>query len=216
MAGRCVSIAASIAGSSSSKRGVSGTPTKRRPCSCADISYITKPGSGARIVAPGRSQAMRQQRDQAARSAVRFAVRPGRAATADRGGERRVRPGGQDQLLLQPAPGRLGQPVELRAGQVGGVLRHGPRPQPGRDDPDQPRGPQAAQALPQFTAGQLGAALQLLDRGRGAVDPGVAGQRALGARDRHRMDQDQREHGPVGQRQRISTSAVSRAAMSSR
>ena len=58
IAGRCRSIAASIASSSSSKRSLSGTPTKRRPCSFADISYITKPGTGARIVAPGRSQAI--------------------------------------------------------------------------------------------------------------------------------------------------------------
>ena len=50
-------IAASIASASSSKVGVSGTPTNLSPCSRADISYITKPGTGARIDAPGTSQA---------------------------------------------------------------------------------------------------------------------------------------------------------------
>jgi len=57
IAGRWRSIASSIAGSSSSKSAVSGTPTKPRPCRRADISYITNPGNGARIVAPGTSLA---------------------------------------------------------------------------------------------------------------------------------------------------------------
>ncbi len=47
-----------MAASSSSKSGASGTPTKASPCSRADSSYITKPGTGASTVAPGRSQAM--------------------------------------------------------------------------------------------------------------------------------------------------------------
>jgi hypothetical protein len=51
-------MAASMAASSSSKSAVSGTPTKRRPCSCALMAYITKPGTGARMVAPGTSKAM--------------------------------------------------------------------------------------------------------------------------------------------------------------
>ena len=46
-----------MASSSSSNCGVSGTPTKFKPRSCADIWYITKPGSGASSVAPGTSQA---------------------------------------------------------------------------------------------------------------------------------------------------------------
>ena len=47
MAGRCSAMAASMAASSSSKSGVSGTPTKSSPCSCALMAYITKPGTGA-------------------------------------------------------------------------------------------------------------------------------------------------------------------------
>ncbi len=58
IAGRCVAIALSIAASSSSKSAVVGTPTNFRPCSFADISYITKPGSGATMLAPGTSQAI--------------------------------------------------------------------------------------------------------------------------------------------------------------
>jgi hypothetical protein len=50
-------MAASMADSSSSKSAVSGTPTKFSPRSCADIWYITKPGSGASNVAPGLLQA---------------------------------------------------------------------------------------------------------------------------------------------------------------
>ncbi len=46
-----------MAASSSSKLAVSGTPTKRSPRRRADISYITKPGSGASTTAPGTSQA---------------------------------------------------------------------------------------------------------------------------------------------------------------
>jgi hypothetical protein len=55
--GRCVSIAASIGSRSSSNVAVSGTPTNRSPCRRADISYMTNPGTGARIDAPGTSQA---------------------------------------------------------------------------------------------------------------------------------------------------------------
>src|SRR6218665_1513002 len=51
-AGRCRAMAASIAGSSSSKSAVSGTPTKSRPCNCALNAYITKPGSGASTPRP--------------------------------------------------------------------------------------------------------------------------------------------------------------------
>ena len=51
-------MAASIAASSSAKSAVSGTPWKARPCSCALIGYITKPGTGATMLAPGMSQAM--------------------------------------------------------------------------------------------------------------------------------------------------------------
>ena len=51
-------MACSIAASSSSKSAVSGTPTKRTFCSAADIWYITKPGSGAMMTAPGTAQAM--------------------------------------------------------------------------------------------------------------------------------------------------------------
>jgi histidinol-phosphate/aromatic aminotransferase/cobyric acid decarboxylase-like protein len=41
------------------KTAVNGTPTKFSPCNCADIAYITKPGTGARTVAPGTSKAAR-------------------------------------------------------------------------------------------------------------------------------------------------------------
>ncbi|MNW02944.1 hypothetical protein D3C71_1988060 [compost metagenome] len=61
MAGWCCAMAASMAGSSSSKSGVSATPTKSRPCSWALIGYMTKPGMGASMVArwpvPGCAQA---------------------------------------------------------------------------------------------------------------------------------------------------------------
>ncbi len=46
-----------MAGPSSSKSGVNGTPTNFRPCSFAAISYITKPGSGAITTLPGTSAA---------------------------------------------------------------------------------------------------------------------------------------------------------------
>jgi hypothetical protein len=38
--------------------GVRSTPMNFRPCSCALMPYITKPGSGARMEPPGTSQAM--------------------------------------------------------------------------------------------------------------------------------------------------------------
>ena len=51
-------MAASIAASSNSKSAVNGTPTNCKPCKRADMSYITKPGTGASTLAPGTSQAM--------------------------------------------------------------------------------------------------------------------------------------------------------------
>src|ERR1700754_5221195 len=56
-AGWCSRTAASMAGPSSSKSGVSGTPTNFSPCSLAAISYITKPGRGAMTTLPGTSAA---------------------------------------------------------------------------------------------------------------------------------------------------------------
>ena len=47
-----------MAASSSWKSALSGTPWKASPCNCALIAYITKPGSGARMEAPGTSQAI--------------------------------------------------------------------------------------------------------------------------------------------------------------
>ena len=48
---KCWDSEANMAGSSSSKSGVSGTPTKSSPCSWADSGYITKPGMGESMVA---------------------------------------------------------------------------------------------------------------------------------------------------------------------
>ena len=47
-----------MAASSSSKSAVSGTPMNFSPCSWALMAYITKPGTGARMDAPGTSQAI--------------------------------------------------------------------------------------------------------------------------------------------------------------
>jgi hypothetical protein len=58
MEGLCLAMAPSMAASSSSKSAVSGTPWNASPCSCALIAYITKPGKGARMEAPGTSQAI--------------------------------------------------------------------------------------------------------------------------------------------------------------
>ena len=84
MAGWCSFIAASIAASSSSKSAVSGTPTKRRPRSLADISYITNPGSGASMVAPGRLQATDRMSISSSDPLPRISLQPaGRSTKAD-------------------------------------------------------------------------------------------------------------------------------------
>jgi hypothetical protein len=57
MAGLCSAIAASIAARSSVKSGRSGTPTNSSPANCADIAYMTKPGTGASTLAPGLAAA---------------------------------------------------------------------------------------------------------------------------------------------------------------
>ena len=58
MAGWYCAMAASIAASSSAKSAVSGTPWKARPCNCALMAYMTKPGTGATMLAPGMSHAI--------------------------------------------------------------------------------------------------------------------------------------------------------------
>lgn len=57
-AGWCSAMAASIASRSRVRSALSGTPTNFSPISCADIAYITKPGTGASTVAPGLAAAM--------------------------------------------------------------------------------------------------------------------------------------------------------------
>ncbi|MNX98597.1 hypothetical protein D3C86_1310130 [compost metagenome] len=57
MAGLCSAMAASIAARSSVKSARSGTPTNSSPANCADIAYMTKPGTGASTLAPGRAAA---------------------------------------------------------------------------------------------------------------------------------------------------------------
>ncbi|MCY1229905.1 hypothetical protein D9M72_422960 [compost metagenome] len=57
MAGCCSAIAASMAARSSVKSARSGTPTNCRPANCADIAYMTKPGTGAITFAPGLAAA---------------------------------------------------------------------------------------------------------------------------------------------------------------
>ena len=56
MAGWCSAMAASMA-SRSSVKSRSGTPTKPVPANCADIAYMTKPGTGASTLAPGLAAA---------------------------------------------------------------------------------------------------------------------------------------------------------------
>ena len=77
------SIAASIAASSSSKLAVSGTPTNFSPCRRADISYMTKPGSGARIVAPGRSQASASSEISSSEPLPSISLQPAGSSTYD-------------------------------------------------------------------------------------------------------------------------------------